>query len=357
MATNRKSLAPVPSIYKVGRRYRAQGPGPNGKRISGTGATKAEAKGAYEARLRGLRPRAVTVGTCLAAWMETERSQVRASTLATYANQIENVLERVIDPALELKALTEEAMGHVISELQKGWASTSAKAALWILSAALDMAVQRRWISDNPVADRAIKGSTKRQGFWTLTEARRFLDIIAGDRIELLYAVMLLMGLRVGEACVLTWEHWDITGRLLFVAQTETRGQKGRGIGPPKSNAGTRTLPIPALIQRLTVKVAQPSDYCFSVRGASPISTAAVRLRLRSICDANGLPYVGPHGLRRSAGAQWLLKGVHPLIVSRYLGHDHLSTTLKEYAPYLDEMEPALRAAIQRAFPVVEVIG
>ena len=354
MTASRKSLIPVPSIYKVGRRYRAQGPGPLGERISGTGVTKAEAKGAYEARFRGLRPGAVTVGTCLAAWSETQRSAVRGSSLATYGNQIKNILARVIDPALELEALTEDATGHVISELQEGWASTSAKAALTILASAMDMAVRRHWISDNPVAGRAIKGFTKRQGFWTLTDARRFLEVIAGDQFELLYTVMLLMGLRVGEACVLTWAHWDIPGRLLSVTQTEAKGKEGRGIGPPKTKAGVRTLPMPALIQRLAVKTGQPSGYCFSFGGARPISTADVRLRLREICNANGLPYVAAHGLRRSAGAQWLLKGVHPLIVTRYLGHDHLSTTLKEYAPYLDEMEPALRKAIQRAFPAEE---
>jgi len=356
MVTKRASLVPLPTTYKAGRRYRAQGPGPHGKRISATGATKAEAKAAYQARYRGLRPGAVTLGTCLADWLETRRSRVRPSTVATYASQIKNVLEMVIDPEVELTDLTEEAVGRVITELQKGWASTSAKAALWILAGALDVAVERHWISDNPVAGRAIAGSAGHQGFWTVAEARQFVDAIAGDRFELLYALMLLMGLRVGEACTLTWAHFGIEEGLLSIDQTETRSRKRRGIGPPKSDAGVRTLPMPTLIRSLAGKMSQPSGCCFSFDQVRPVSTNDVRLRLRSICEAAGLPYIGAHGLRRTAGALWLLGGVPPLIVSRYLGHEHLATTLKQYAPYLDEMEIALRGAIQVAFPAEEAM-
>ncbi len=40
---------------------------------------------------------------------------------------------------------------------------------------------------------------------WTLTEARRFLDHVGGDRLYPLWRLLLVTGLRRGELCGLRW--------------------------------------------------------------------------------------------------------------------------------------------------------
>ena len=54
-------------------------------------------------------------------------------------------------------------------------------------------------------------------------EARRFLEVIRGDRLEALYTVALAVGLRQGEALGLRWQDIDLRAGTLAVRNSLQR--------------------------------------------------------------------------------------------------------------------------------------
>jgi len=76
----------------------------------------------------------------------------------------------------------------------------------------------------------------------TRDEARRFLKVVRGDRLEALYVVALHTGLRQGELLALRWEDVDIEEKTLIVRRTITKDGGKLLIGPTKTAKGRRTV-------------------------------------------------------------------------------------------------------------------
>src|SRR5688500_19176564 len=76
----------------------------------------------------------------------------------------------------------------------------------------------------------------------TRDEARRFLEVVRGDRLEALYVVALHTGLRQGELLALRWEDVDIEQKTLTVRRTITKDGGKLLVGPTKTAQGKGTV-------------------------------------------------------------------------------------------------------------------
>jgi integrase len=82
-------------------------------------------------------------------------------------------------------------------------------------------------------------------------ELRRLLEIANGQRLEALYTVLLLCGLRLGEALALSWDEIDFAERRLTVRRSLARiGRSDDGgsklvLQEPKTARARRVLHLP----------------------------------------------------------------------------------------------------------------
>jgi integrase len=105
-------------------------------------------------------------------------------------------------------------------------------------------------------------------------------------------------GLRWGEVAGLRVGQVDVAARTVAVVETIVRGRKGAvGVGEPKSDAGRRTLPIPAVLADML------SDHMAAV-GLTPLDREALLfrspgggpLRTRTGCAGAGIRRPSPRG-------------------------------------------------------------
>jgi integrase len=84
----------------------------------------------------------------------------------------------------------------------------------------------------------------------TASQAQRLLEASRGDRLHALWAVMLGVGLRPGEAMALTWPCLDLGSDpgVLHVRHYLRRGTDGVFLGAPKTAQSSRSLDMPTFV-------------------------------------------------------------------------------------------------------------
>jgi integrase len=244
------------------------------------------------------------------------------------------------------------------------------EAARGTLRAALSNAMREELISRN-VAElvklpkarkRLMRGSS-----WTVDEARKFLESSRSDNDPLyaLWVLILVLGLRKGEALGLTWETVD--------QDTETIGlewQLQRVGGHPlthkhqlKADGSTDTLPVPPIcltaleLQRRRQDNAR-ADYwpgkcicgdthalVFTTRNGRPIEPRNINRSFDIRCARAGVRRIKIHDTRRTCGSLLAALDVHPRVAMQILRHSRIALTMEIYTQVPDEVT---RAALKR---------
>jgi integrase len=119
-------------------------------------------------------------------------------------------------------------------------------------------------------------------------------------------------GLRWGEVAGLRVGQVDVAARTVAVVETIVRGRKGAvGVGEPKSDAGRRTLPIPAVLADML------SDHMAAV-GLTPLDREALLFR-----SPGGGPLRYTNWLRRSWYPATIASGLGRLVEDEATGRRH----------------------------------
>ena len=93
---------------------------------------------------------------------------------------------------------------------------------------------------------------------WASAEALAFLSAASDDPLYPAFVLLLLCGMRRGEALGLRWADIDFDGQMIHVRQQIQRVQGQLQIGPVKTRAGNRDLPLIGLARiALTARQAQ----------------------------------------------------------------------------------------------------
>jgi integrase len=187
---------------------------------------------------------------------------------------------------------------------------------------------------------------------FTVDEARRFLEVIKGDRLGNLFVIMLSLGLRLGEALGLAWDDIDFERSRLTVRHglEKLTGKRFRLV-ETKSEHGYRTifLPAVALAALHHQRAAQDRELAgsawkgnswglvFTSTTGAPLHQRNVHRRFWKLLDAAGLRRIRPHDLRHSAASLLIADGVHPKAIQELLGHASVAFTLQVYAHLFEE--------------------
>jgi integrase len=247
------------------------------------------------------------------------------------------------------------------------------------LRTALEVALGYEFVYRNVAASRGKKGQsapvTKSEAkFLQLAEARALLAAAGSEPLYYaLFATILSLGLRLGEALALRLDDVDLATGRLYVRHTLQRVD-GRMLRLELKTAHSkRTINLPA------VTIAALSEHADRQRQAkewggtrwkgnswnliftSSIGTplderSVLRIFQDKILKRAGLPKMRIHDLRHSAAAILIAQGVDARSISELLGHSSVAFTLQTYGHLLEstkrETAEKMNAALAPENPV-----
>jgi integrase len=192
-----------------------------------------------------------------------------------------------------------------------------------------------------------------------------FLDSAAENRLGLLFRLVLLRGLRRGEAVGLTWSGVDLDGGHLRV--TASILQLGGKVVPgrPKTRAGERFVSLDketvALLRRHRIAqkrerfawgaAYEDNDLVFCREDGSPLPPDYVSRRFRELAEAVGLPRLKLHEGRHTAASLALEAGLDVKVVSDQLGHSTTAITQNLYQHFRRQVHDRAAEAVVELLP------
>lgn len=310
-----------------------------------------------------------------------DRKDLKETTRAEYLRQI----ERIIRPrfgALKLQKLTSMALQEFYIALgEKGTsgrplAAPTVRRLHSLIHAALDKAVDDRLIRYN-MATTATSSIPKPEPVdkrklvqpWNQEQIRRFRAVADEDELAALWRVLLVLGLRRGEAAGLTWGalELDRESATLEVQHTRVVVNGSVLVDTPKSAKGLRTITMDertaGMLRRHRLaqkelrlrmgerwKGSPDADWCFTytdpVNGGKPIHPDEIYDRFQELVRKAGVPRVKLHALRHMAASAMLASTQDINTVAGRLGHAKATFTVDQYGHLL---EAADRSAAEKS--------
>lgn len=358
-----------------------------GKRRFVQRATKRDAD-AYRIRIEGELAQgihtadaaSITVGEAADIWVASCETSCDRGTLKTYRE----IINRHIRPQLGSEKLSRLSAPRIVDfrdALMQTRSHAMASKAVRHLSMILTEAMRRGLVAQNVARAVRVKGMRggKRQRLARRAEIppmehlRDMLD--AADRLSnedprlpVLLRVVMLGGLRASEVRGFPWQNADVKGSTLAVTQ---RADRWNDIGPPKSDAGHRSIPIgPSLATTLkTWKLRCPPSRLGLMfpnsRGGVMDQRAfigallKVQIAAELAVDSGKRDAKGNvvwkarydwHQLRHVAASNWLNDGIDLKRLQTWIGHENIQLTIDVYGHLIvDAKKDAALAASAEA--------
>ena len=276
--------------------------------------------------------------------------------------------------ALKLSALTKAQVQDFRLELLQAHSRSMASKVIRALSAILNNAMEIGAVAQNVAATVKV-GRVKREAEKIVVPERADLKALikaASDTERPLILTAITTGLRSSELRGLRWRDIDLKAATVTVSQ---RADQWGEIGPPKSEAGRRTIPIPpelvAELKRWKLKsppsklgLAFPSKTGTPLRHNNFLRRVYFPLQVRAglgvpKLDSAGEPIVdeegalvltgkyGFHALRHAAASGWIESRIDLKRLQVWIGHENIDLTLGTYGHLLADQERDAELALQ----------
>jgi integrase len=294
----------------------------------------------------------ITLATYAQRWFE-ERPQLRPRTVELY----EGLLRLHILPSLgriELGRINTSLVRRWHAQLlagEKPGASTVAKA-YRLLHAILDTAIADGLIATNPCA---IKGAgverAKERPVITVAQVWALAEAIE-PRFKLMVLLAGFMGLRKGELFGLTRERVDLMHRTISIVEQRQQLRDGTVLtGPPKTEAGVRTLAIPeSLLAEVEshlerfVPTASESLLFYGEKGG-PLRVHVFQAKWDAARSSVDLEHLHFHDLRHVANTLTAASGASTKELMYRMGHASPAAALR-YQHATRDRDAAIAAAL-----------
>ena len=237
------------------------------------------------------------------------------------------------------------------------------------LSQALDQAVDHNLVSRNVCDSVALpKLGGAKTDVWDVEEVRTFLQVAEKDGLHPLWHLLVLEGMRKGEALGLRWLdiNWDRGTAHISQTVVADKGNGGKTIiqRRTKTSASARTVRLtpmtlgalhefrPQWLDRMQSATSWADhDLIVCTGRGTPISPRNVTRSFESLLRESGLRRIRIHDLRHTAATLLLKAGVPAKVVSERLGHTKVGITLDLYSHVLPDMQDMAAEAMNQLFP------
>jgi len=326
----------------------------------------------------------ITVAKAAELWIKRgERENLEVSTLAAYRQHVKLHIVPLCGDR-KLSQITRPMAEGWRDDLMEKLSRPMASRVLRSLTAIVSEAQGRGHVAQNVVAGvkmRRAKREKPKIVIPTKAELKAVLEAASASAEPMARPLALLAifaGLRASELRGLPWRCIDLKAGTVTVEQ---RADLKNVIGPPKSEAGHRTIPLPSsAINALTAwKLACPSteqDIVFpslakrvmshqymnvNIMGAIQLAAGIADPVMKDgkpALDKEQQPKMAQrytlHDFRHAAASLWIEQRVNPKRVQKWMGHSSIQVTFDTYGHLFDQADQdnAIAAAIE-----MEILG
>ncbi|MBI4496343.1 MAG: site-specific integrase [Chloroflexi bacterium] len=342
----------------------------NGHRQFAYGKTREDVAGKLR-KLQGVaeqngqlpHPGRLTVGDYLHQWLEQAEPRLRAKTAVDYEILVRLHIAPHLGKTLLSKLSALQVARLYATLLREGRSPRRVQQAHGLLHKALGDAHKWGLLASNPAA---VVDAPRRERhtprLWTQEQTQRCISAVLeghqGGQYGPLLGFLLASGCRVGEALGLRWSDVDWQPQRVRIERqvTEVRGRPQEG--PPKTEAGVRTIALPswgmALLRQQREQVAAwkvGSQRVFPTQVGSVPLQGNVRRSLDSLCAKLGLTRVTVHQLRHISLSLLAMAGVPVKVAQERAGHSTPTMTLRVYTHVLGDGDRTAAAALDALRP------
>lgn len=317
----------------------------------------------------------MTLAAHLEWWLnEVVIHEVKPSTWHNYKWRIETYILPNSIAERRLCDLLPRDIRAWLNAMRGVYAWSSIKQARALLERALAVAVEEKFIEENPAAsvrlrrgpcqqvdeddDKAGMALTSEQVATFLVAARtKPVAIVRGKpqaisrwmELEPLYTLAVRLGLRKGEALGIRWEDIDWVAKTLHIAQQVIVVDGEIVISTPKTTAARRALPLTndliALLRTHQLRSGRRGGLVFCTKDGKPIGPRNLIRHFKEIVKRAGLPAtLRFHDLRHTAITCMREAGIEAEVIAAIAGHEGIDVTLNTYT----HADARMRAAIER---------
>lgn len=299
-------------------------------------------------------------------WLATKAGNISSNSLHDY----ETAARRHLKPAIgtvPVQRLTPERVQAEYGQWRAdGMSARMVHRCHIVLSQALALAVRYRLVPYNVTAD-VSKPSLSRgtPDIWQPDDVRRFLRMSLTDSLHPLWHLLVLEGMRRGEALGLRWRDVNWERGTIHISQTVAPDKSNKGAAiirdRTKTATASRTVTLsPDTLQTLKEhrtrwlerKVAAAAwtdhDLIICTGRGTPINPNNVSRSFDALVKRAGLRRIRVHDLRHTSATLLLLAGTPAKVVSERLGHASIGITLDLYSHVLPSMQDEAALAISR---------
>lgn len=301
--------------------------------------------------------------------MYSSISGLAENTYRGYRTNINNHIIPVIGD-IKLNSLKPEDIDRLLLTMtEKGLSVTSQRYVISVIRKSLNWAVKRRILRFN-VIDYVDIPKPEKFNPTVLNEEQLqvLLNYCSSSPLLTPISLILLTGLRRGEALGLKWSDIDFENKVLHVQRSATPAKGGYHFSPCKTEKSNRFLSLPDIAVSvlenwkmyqsefyLTIDNFNPDDYVFYNYTCKILSCSAIRRYYKKALQDCNLPDIRIHDLRHSYATLLLKKNIAPKVASKMLGHSDTRTTLDIYTHVLTNMQEPVTNAINDTFKDITV--
>jgi integrase len=314
-------------------------------------------------------------------WIERgRREKLEASTLAAYDQHVRLHINPMCGDR-KLSQITKPIAEGWRDQLVEKLSRPMAIRVLRSLSAIIDDAQSRGFVAQNVCARVKVRRA-KREKPKIVIPTKAELQALAvaaqasAEPMALpLFIMAIFAGLRASELRGLAWRNVDLRGAAVSVDQ---RADLKNAIGPPKSESGHRTIPLPAsavkalrewklrcpkseqdlVFPSLAKKVMTHRFMSLNIMGpiqlAAGLAESALDAKGKPRADEDGNPILQPrytlHDFRHAAASLWIEQRVSPKRIQAWMGHSSIQVTYDVYGHLFEQAEQdvAVAAAVEK---------
>jgi integrase len=267
------------------------------------------------------------------------------------------VLERHVRPTFKGRKLAEidymDVESFIADLLNAGLSPKYARECVSVLSLIMRCAVKANVRRDNPAAghELVVRRRKLREGdVLTMAQAHELVGHVK-DPYKPAVWLLVLTGLRPAELCGLRVRSVDLVAGVVHVTETllpvhkyGTEPHRSAVTGPPKTDAGDRSIPIPrwlcdelagvlAAREAKRGAIVPPDEYLFLTPKGLPLHRDRFRQSvIRPALVTAGLPEtLRTYDLRHTHASLLIDLGANVLAVAQRMGHSDPAVTLREY--------------------------
>lgn len=279
-----------------------------------------------------------------------------------------------IDPILggiRLKELTTSRITSFLLNLGHDKKPQTVRKNKIVLHSILNYAVTQKYINNNPCIgtiwkDEVESVSIESDNVLTEAQAQKLWSYTAEySTFNVIIRLLLLTGLRSGEALGLRWSSIDFNGKTLFVDKTLGYVTGKYFLSSPKTKNSIRKISIDDATLEMLKKHKEEQDKQKAIVGSEwqqpemVFTSATGHFYDRSLLNTQfrrfikkhpDLPKVTIHGLRHTNASLLILKGENLDAISKHLGHASADITSRVYSHMLESVRTRVSRTISDIF-------